>query len=222
MIFAHDTEVGLAAAAALVNTVDGDDELLPDLAALDGFVTAWGWTGRREHSDAELAAVRALRPRLGELWHAEEARAVEIVNQLLREAHALPQLVKHDGWDYHIHASPADAPLATRMAVEAAMAMVDVIRTQEMSRLRICEFPGCSFVIVDLSKNRSKRFCDAGCGNRAAVAAYRARKAGTPEPAAELRELPWVDPEASPSPAARHAAVKRHPGAGARRDRGGR
>jgi predicted RNA-binding Zn ribbon-like protein len=192
MIFAHDTEVGLAAAAALVNTVDGDAELLPDLAALDGFVAAWGWTGRREHSDAELAAVRGLRPRLRELWQAEEERAVEIVNQLLREAHALPQLIKHDGWDYHIHASPADSPLATRMAVEAAMAMVDVIRTQEMSRLRICEYPSCSFVVVDLSKNRSKRFCDAGCGNRAAVAAYRARKAGAPEPAAEVRELPWI------------------------------
>ena len=30
-------------------------------------------------------------------------------------------------------------------------------------------------VIVDLSKNRSRRFCESGCGNRANVAAYRAR-----------------------------------------------
>jgi predicted RNA-binding Zn ribbon-like protein len=30
--------------------------------------------------------------------------------------------------------------------------------------------------MIDLSKNRSRRFCDAGCGNRAAVTAYRARK----------------------------------------------
>jgi hypothetical protein len=29
----------------------------------------------------------------------------------------------------------------------------------------------------DLTRNRSKRFCDNGCGNRAAVEAYRARKA---------------------------------------------
>jgi len=35
----------------------------------------------------------------------------------------------------------------------------------------------CGGVLVDLSKNRSKRFCDAGCGNRAAVNAYRARRA---------------------------------------------
>jgi predicted RNA-binding Zn ribbon-like protein len=52
-----------------------------------------------------------------------------------------------------------------------------VVRGKELSRLRICAFPTCSNVVIDLSKNRSKRFCEAGCGNRAAVAAYRARKA---------------------------------------------
>lgn len=62
------------------------------------------------------------------------------------------------------------------MAVEAAMAMVDVVRTKELARLGTCDFEGCTNVVVDLTKNRSKRFCDAGCGNRAAVAAYRARQ----------------------------------------------
>jgi predicted RNA-binding Zn ribbon-like protein len=177
MIFAHDTEVALAAAAALVNTEDGDEEHLPDVAALDAFVHTWGWTGDRRRDAAELRAVRDLRPRLRQLWHADEERVVELVNELLRQANALPQLVKHDEWDYHLHATPRDAPLATRMAVEAAMAFVDVVRSKELSRLRICEYPGCGNVVVDLSKNRSKRFCEAGCGNRAAVAAYRARKA---------------------------------------------
>jgi predicted RNA-binding Zn ribbon-like protein len=176
VLFAHDTEVALAAAAALVNTEDGDDEGLPDLAALDEFVRTWRWTGRRERNDAELRDVRRLRPRLREVWHADEDHAVEIVNGLLAEANALPQLVRHDGWDYHLHATTPDAPLATRMAVEAAMALLDVIRSKELGRLRMCDYPGCGNVVVDLSKNRSKRFCDAGCGNRAAVAAYRARK----------------------------------------------
>ena len=57
------------------------------------------------------------------------------------------------------------------------MAFVDIVRGKELTRLRICAFPTCSNVVIDLSKNRSKRFCEAGCGNRAAVAAYRARKA---------------------------------------------
>ncbi|MEU7823396.1 CGNR zinc finger domain-containing protein [Catellatospora sp. NPDC049133] len=177
MLFAHDTEVALVAAAALVNTTGSDGEKLPDLAALDDFFRAYGWTGGREHTEAELRAVRALRPRLRRIWEADEDEVVEIVNALLRESNALPQLVKHDEWDYHLHATPADAPLATRMAVEAAMALVDVVRGGELSRLRICEHPDCGDVVVDLSKNRSKRFCDAGCGNRAAVTAYRARKA---------------------------------------------
>lgn len=177
MIFAHDTEVALAAATALVNTADGDEELLPDIASLDEFVRAWGWTGDRRRDEAELRAVRELRPRLRQLWEVDEPTVVEIINELLREAQALPQLVRHDEWAYHLHATPPDAPLATRMAVEAAMAFVDVVRSDELPRLRMCAFPTCDNVVVDLSKNRSKRFCDAGCGNRAAVAAYRARKA---------------------------------------------
>jgi predicted RNA-binding Zn ribbon-like protein len=176
VLFAHDTEVALAAAAALVNTADGADEHLPDGAALDEFVRAWGWTGGRTHDEAELRAVRELRPQLRQLWEGSEERVVEIVNELLREANALPRLVRHDSWDYHLHATPPDAPLATRMAVEAAMAFVDVVRSNELSRLRICEYATCDNVVVDLSKNRSKRFCEDGCGNRAAVAAYRARK----------------------------------------------
>jgi predicted RNA-binding Zn ribbon-like protein len=176
VVFAHDTELALASATALVNTA-GDVERLPDLAALDQFFRAYGWTGQREHTEAELRAVQDLRPRLRRIWTAGEDEVVEIVNTLLRESNALPQLIRHDGWPYHLHATPSDAPLATRMAVEAAMAFVDVVRDGQLDRLRICEFPGCGNVVIDLSKNRSKRFCEAGCGNRAAVSAYRARRA---------------------------------------------
>jgi predicted RNA-binding Zn ribbon-like protein len=175
VLFAHDTEVALAAAAALVNT-GGQDEDLPDVAALDEFVRTWGWTGERRRDQAELRAVRDLRPRLRRIWEVDQDEVVKILNALLRDARALPQLVKHDEWNYYLHATPPAAPLATRMAVEAAMALVDVVRSDELSRLQICEYPGCHNVVIDLSKNRSKRFCEDGCGNRAAVAAYRARK----------------------------------------------
>lgn len=177
MIFAHDTEVALVAATALVNTAGRDRDRLADVAALDAFFRAYGWTGRHEHTEAELREVQALRPRLRQIWYADEDGVAEIVNRLLREYQALPQLVKHDAEPYHVHAAPFDAPLATRMAVEAAMAFVDVVRSGELARLRVCEYPGCSDVLVDLSRNRSRRFCGTGCGNRAAVNAYRARKA---------------------------------------------
>jgi predicted RNA-binding Zn ribbon-like protein len=178
MVFAHDTEMSLTAAASLVNTTDGGEQL-PDLTALDDFVRRWQWTGRPASTAAELTAVHELRPRLRRVWAAaaDEAAVVGLVNELLREGRALPQLVRHDQFAWHLHATPSDAPLATRMMVEAAMAFVDVIRDGELSRLRRCAADDCDNVLVDLSKNRSKRFCEAGCGNRAAVSAYRARKA---------------------------------------------
>jgi predicted RNA-binding Zn ribbon-like protein len=180
VLFAHDTEVALAAAAALVNTGRGDPDELADLAALDRFVRSWGWTGSRAHDRAELDAVRRLRPRLEQLWDASEDEAAALVNTLLREASALPQVVKHDGWDYHLHATPPDAPLADRMAVEAAMAIADVIRTKQLHRLRRCAADNCDAVHVDLSKNQSRRFCSTACANRTNVAAYRTRQARQP------------------------------------------
>jgi predicted RNA-binding Zn ribbon-like protein len=177
VIFAHDTEVALNAAAALVNTGRVGTEQLPDAASLDRFATAWGWTGERTHDQAELDAVRQLRPRLAQLWDTNADAAAELVNTLLSDAHALPQLVKHDSWDYHLHATPHDAPLADRMAVEAAMAFADVIRTQQLDRLRVCAADDCDSVHVDLSKNRSRRFCSTQCANRTNVAAYRTRQA---------------------------------------------
>jgi predicted RNA-binding Zn ribbon-like protein len=63
------------------------------------------------------------------------------------------------------------------MAVEAAMALVDVVRSGELERLRVCDADDCDDVVIDLSRNRSRRYCDSGCGNRTNVAAYRARKA---------------------------------------------
>lgn len=175
MLFAHDTEVALAAATALINSeYDGG---LDTVAELDAFLTGWGFTGSRRHTRAELAEVQALRPRLRRIWFEDEDGAVVIVNDLLREAHALPHLVKHDEWEYHLHATRPEAPLVDRMAVEAAMGLVDVIRTGELGRLRVCAADDCENVLVDLSKNRSRRFCEKGCGNRANVAAYRARRA---------------------------------------------
>ncbi len=47
------------------------------------------------------------------------------------------------------------------------MAMIDVIRADEMSRLGICADDDCEGVVLDLSRNRSRRFCSTACGNRA-------------------------------------------------------
>jgi len=180
MVFAPDTEVALRSVASLINTAANGDEQLSTVADLDRFLAAEGFSGSRTRDAAELASVHRLRTRLAALWLADEATAVETVNRLLREARALPQLMKHDGWDWHLHATSPEAPLADRMSTEAAMALVDVIRSKEMERLLVCAADDCDAVVLDLSRNRSKRYCDTGnCANRAHVAAYRARKAAS-------------------------------------------
>jgi predicted RNA-binding Zn ribbon-like protein len=63
------------------------------------------------------------------------------------------------------------------MAVEAAIAVIDVVRAGELARLRVCEAADCDDVVVDLSRNRSRRYCEGGCAARAHTAAYRARLA---------------------------------------------
>ena len=134
MPFAHDTAVSLQAAAALVNTVNSaqSPDTMTTVADLDEFYGEWEYTGRREGTQAELDEVRALRPRLRELLLAERDHAVELVNAMLREGRALPQLVRHDDWDWHLHAVEPDAPVVTRICVETAMAMIDVIRADEL------------------------------------------------------------------------------------------
>jgi predicted RNA-binding Zn ribbon-like protein len=173
--FTHDTELALLAAVALVNS-EVEPDTLTSVEELEAFLDRHEFTGTRAGDAAELASVRALRPRLRTLMSSDRDTAAGLVNTLLGEQHALPQLVRHGGHDWHIHAVAPEAPLATRMAVEAAMAMTDVIRADEMSRLDVCADRVCDGLVLDLSRNRSRRFCSTTCTNRAAVAAYRARR----------------------------------------------
>ena len=176
-MFSHDTTVSLHAAAGLVNTGrmrDGGDRLAT-VADLDDFYAAHDYSGTHTRDAAELAAVREVRDGLARLWRVDRDEAVGLVNAMLLAGQALPQLVRHDHWDWHLHAHAPGAALATQIQVETAMAMIDVVRADAFDRLRTCE--GCEAVLVDLSRNSSRRFCDVNnCGNRAHVEAYRARR----------------------------------------------
>ncbi len=143
---------------------------------------------------AELASIHRLRERLGEIWDAadDEVRAVGDVNALLSDTKAAPWLTRHpEQPEWHLHLASVQDPLWQRMGAEMAMALADLIRAGELRRLKICAASDCEAVLVDLSRNRSGKFCDTGnCGNRQHVAAYRERRAKESEPAtAELRDL---------------------------------
>lgn len=177
MPFTHDTEASLQAAVTLANS-GLEPDTLTRVEDLDAFYAEFQYTGRHDHDRAELDAVRAIRPALYALLTSDRDHAAGIVNAMLAEAAAVPRLVRHDEWDWHLHAVAPERDLPTRILVETAMAMIDVIRADEMSRLGVCADDSCSAVVLDLSRNRSKRFCSTTCGNRNAVAAYRARRSG--------------------------------------------
>ena len=174
MLFAHDTETALLAAVELVNSLVAPDTLA-NTEELRSFYDRHGYTGRFDAHEAALQAVRALRGELRELLTANRDSAAKQVNAILAEAKALPRLVRHDELDWHIHAVDERAPFHRRLAVETAMAMVDLIRADELSRLSLCADEGCDGLVFDLTRNRARRFCSTRCANRHAAAAYRAR-----------------------------------------------
>jgi predicted RNA-binding Zn ribbon-like protein len=139
---------------------------------------------RREISDAgrltkdDLAAVRRLRDRLAAIFTAgDDADAVRLVNDLVADARTTPRLTDHDGWPLHIHYYAPGARLAEHLAADCGMALAFVLAAGERQRLAVCAAPDCERVLIDLSRNRSKRYCDSRtCGNRLHVAAYRARQ----------------------------------------------
>ena len=182
MHFAPDTEEALNFVVALGNTDpgasrSGDDELAtPD--QLTQFLSQYAFSGRMDRDEAELRDVLHTRALLRRVWTLPRDSAVVEVNRMLREAQALPYLARHDGMDWHMHATTPDSPLAERIQVEAALALTDVIRTDAMGRLRVCAADDCTGLLVDLSRNGSKRFCSIRCGNRMNMVAFRERQGG--------------------------------------------
>lgn len=174
MPFTPDTAEALDSAAWLVNSAN-DPDTLTTLAELVGFFDLYGYTGSRPRT-SDLQQVRDARPRLRKLLTAERDTAVPLVNAILAGASAVPRLVRHGDTDWHIHATSDDRPLAERLEVETAMAMIDVIRENELSRLATCASKGCYGLVFDQSRNRSRKYCSVACTNREATAAYRARQ----------------------------------------------
>ncbi|MFK4101856.1 CGNR zinc finger domain-containing protein [Streptomyces sp. NPDC019531] len=180
MLITHDTRCALDTVVDLVNTAPEDDapDTLADVAALEDFV------GNHEISDVgvlsefDLSAVRKIRGRFASVFATQDARtAAALINELVAAAGTTPQLTDHDGYDWHVHYFAPGASVADHLAADCGMALAFFVVAGEQERLRRCEAPDCRRAFVDLSRNRSRRYCDSRtCGNRLHVAAYRARR----------------------------------------------
>jgi predicted RNA-binding Zn ribbon-like protein len=56
------------------------------------------------------------------------------------------------------------------------LAAHETVAAQGWWRLKICAFDECEWAYYDQSKNRSRSYCEYGCGNKVKTRAYRARR----------------------------------------------
>ncbi|MFE0465103.1 CGNR zinc finger domain-containing protein [Kitasatospora sp. NPDC058965] len=180
MLITHDTECALGILVDLLNTapeINGAEQLA-DPAALCAFVTRHDISEVDSIGDSDLRSVRELRGQLREVFTARSTEsAAGLVNALVAAVNATPRLTDHDGHGWHMHYFAPHAALADHLAAELGMALGLILMAGERERLRRCEAPDCARLFVDLSRNRSRRYCDSRtCGNRMHVAAYRARQ----------------------------------------------
>ena len=186
MLFGHDVELWLGRVVDLANTEprsENDEDGLADLAALQAFVERHDVSEVGVLTRADLRGVQLLRAQVRPLFGAStDQDAADRVNALVARSPVTPRLTDHDGYHWHMHYIAPGAGLAERLSVDCGMALAQVVSLGERTRLRVCEAPDCSRVLVDLSRNRSRRYCDARtCGNRLHVAAYRERRRGGTE-----------------------------------------
>ncbi|MDO0931623.1 CGNR zinc finger domain-containing protein [Streptomyces sp. DG2A-72] len=181
MLITHDTRCALDTVVDLVNTAPEDDATpdgLANVAALEDFVRNHEISDVGVLSEFDLSAVRKIRSRFAGIFAAPDPRAAAgLINDLVAAAGTTPRLTDHDGYDWHVHYFAPGASVADHLAADCGMALAFFVVAGEQERLRRCEAPDCRHAFVDLSRNRSRRYCDSRtCGNRLHVAAYRARR----------------------------------------------
>ncbi|MFD9538871.1 CGNR zinc finger domain-containing protein [Streptomyces sp. NPDC060022] len=180
MLIPHDTRIALDTVVDLVNTAPESEPAdgLPDVDALYDFAERHLISGVGELGEKDLRAVQDVRTLFAEVFAAPDARtAADLVNRLVAAAGTTPQLTNHDGYDWHVHYFAPDASVSDHLAADCGMALAFIVVAGEQERLRRCEAPDCRRAFVDLSRNRSRRYCSSRtCGNRLHVAAYRARR----------------------------------------------
>lgn len=97
------------------------------------------------------------------------------LNNSLSEALARSEIVSTpEGfrWDWR-----AEGRDLTRVLWPVARSAAELLTSDEVARARVCEADDCTWVFMDVSKNRSRRWCDMKyCGNRAKSRRHYERK----------------------------------------------
>jgi len=177
-----DVPAPIAVVRDFVNTTDHETGLdeLTTRAELTRYLVREGLLPRPARaSDDDLALALRLRSGLRralELNHDGGADQLPALSAALRE---LPI-----GLDW---AGEAPVLRVTGSGVRGALARIGIAAHEAGAegiwwRLKICAYDECEWAYYDHSKNRSRNWCEYGCGNKLKTRAYRARQRGdTPE-----------------------------------------
>ncbi len=101
--------------------------------------------------------------------------AAEILNTLLAQSGARPQLWRDSSTDWQLHYHSSDAGAAQAWTAGCAAGLAHLLASHQAARLGVCTAPRCELVFLDTSRNGSRRFCSTACQNRVKAAAHRAR-----------------------------------------------
>jgi predicted RNA-binding Zn ribbon-like protein len=100
---------------------------------------------------------------------------LDTLNETLSEAMSHLRLVQHGHnleWELHGGEERLDSILWP-----VARSAADLLTSGDLERVRECGAHDCTWLFMDRSKNRSRRWCDMGdCGNRAKVKRFYERK----------------------------------------------
>ncbi len=154
--------------------------LIGGIACLD-FVNTPGGSDPEDgaRSGTGTARLRPFRAALRRILEAEArgtgaaAGDLSVLNRILSAAgsrRGLISTVRGYGWGWLDEAGGPE-----RLLWPVAFSAARLLESPDLVRLKSCD--GCGRLFLDASHNRSRRWCDMqGCGNRAKVARYRARK----------------------------------------------
>jgi predicted RNA-binding Zn ribbon-like protein len=166
----------------LVSSEPDDFDAADPLASLDGLralLSSREWLARRVVA-ADLPALLELRRDLRAVFDAagagRSAEAVGTLNRLLEQHRPQPSISGHDDSDWHLHVADDRGPVATEFATGAVMGLTMAFLDLGPERFGTCADPRCRGVFLDVSRNRSRRYCSDRCASRANVAAHRQRQ----------------------------------------------
>lgn len=141
--------------------------------------TALGAAGQ---ADALAARTRVFREALYGVFeavihgHAVEEDDLRLVNDELRGALAQVELIPAPG-SFRWTVGTATPDLAEPLWMFARSAF-ELLLSPDLGRVRECANHECGWLFLDLSRNRSRKWCDmSSCGNRAKVRRFREREA---------------------------------------------